>query len=48
MLFVRCKDGLSHQPAEYASPEDIDVAARVLADFVDTLQPQRGEATGVS
>ena len=35
MLFVRCKGGISHNPAEYASPADIDVAARVLIDFVE-------------
>ena len=37
MLFVRCRGGISHNPAEYASPADIEVAARVLADFVDNL-----------
>lgn len=37
MLFVRCRDGLSHHPQEYAAPGDIDVAARVLADFIDHL-----------
>jgi allantoate deiminase len=35
MLFVRCRGGISHNPAEYASPADIDVAARVLADFLN-------------
>ena len=35
MLFVRCRGGVSHNPAEYASPEDIDVGARVLLDFVE-------------
>ena len=35
MLFVRCKGGISHNPAEYAAPEDIAVAVRVLADFID-------------
>ncbi|QJE96069.1 Zn-dependent hydrolase [Luteolibacter luteus] len=34
MLFVRCRDGLSHHPDEYASPEDIGVALRVLVDFL--------------
>jgi allantoate deiminase len=34
MLFVRCRGGISHNPAEYASPEDIDTAARVLERFV--------------
>lgn len=37
MLFVRCRGGVSHSPAEYASPEDIDTAARVLARFIDEL-----------
>ncbi|MDE3176419.1 MAG: allantoate amidohydrolase [Pseudomonadota bacterium] len=39
MLFVRCKAGVSHNPAEYASPQDIDVGARVLLDFVKRLAP---------
>ena len=34
MLFVRCRHGLSHHPDEYASPADIDVAVRVMIDFV--------------
>lgn len=37
MLFVRCRGGVSHSPAEHASPEDIDTAARVLARFIDEL-----------
>ncbi len=37
MLFVRCKGGISHNPAEFASPADIDVAARVLLEFVETF-----------
>ena len=37
MLFVRCRGGISHSPAEYTSPEDIDTAARILADCVETL-----------
>jgi allantoate deiminase len=48
MLFVRCRNGVSHHPTEYASAEDIDVAARILADFVDTLKPRPAEATHVS
>lgn len=32
MLFVRCKDGVSHHSGEYVSPEDIDVALRVMVD----------------
>jgi allantoate deiminase len=38
MLFVRCQGGVSHNPAEYASPADIDVATRVLADLVANVQ----------
>jgi len=37
MLFVRCRGGVSHSPAEFASPDDIDVAARVLATFLDLI-----------
>jgi allantoate deiminase len=48
MLFVRCKGGVSHHPAEYASTQDIDVAARVLADFVNTLEPHHLEGVHVT
>ncbi|MEE1612270.1 allantoate amidohydrolase [Microvirga sp. CF3016] len=34
MLFVRCKGGISHNPAESITIEDADVAARVLLDAV--------------
>lgn len=37
MLFVRCRDGLSHHPDEYASPADLDVALRVMVDFLARL-----------
>ncbi len=37
MLFVRCRAGLSHHPDEYASPEDIAVALKVLVDFLVKL-----------
>ncbi|MGC3979208.1 MAG: M20 family metallo-hydrolase [Paludibacteraceae bacterium] len=30
MIFVRCKDGISHNPLEYASYEDLAVGAEVL------------------
>ncbi len=29
MIFVRCKDGISHNPLEYASPEDLALGAEV-------------------
>lgn len=30
MIFVRCKDGISHNPLEYSSPEDLALGADVL------------------
>lgn len=35
MLFVRCRDGLSHHPDEQASPGDLEVALRVTVDFIE-------------
>ena len=32
MLFLRCKDGVSHHVNEHATPEDIDVALRVMVN----------------
>jgi allantoate deiminase len=40
MLFVRCRGGVSHNPDEYASPADIDLAARVLATFLEGIASQ--------
>jgi allantoate deiminase len=37
MLFVRCRAGLSHHPDEYALPADLDVARRVMVDFLQQL-----------
>jgi len=37
MLFVRCRGGVSHNPAEFASEADIEVATQTLLDFVDRL-----------
>lgn len=34
MLFVRCKGGISHNPAESATVEDVAVAIAVLNDFL--------------
>ena len=30
MIFVRSKDGISHHPSEYSSPEDIGLGTEVL------------------
>ncbi len=40
MLFVRCRGGVSHNPDEYASSADIDIAARVLLNFLDRIGSQ--------
>ena len=40
MLFVRCKGGISHNPAESSTVEDVDAAVRVLVDFLSHFQPQ--------
>ena len=37
MLFVRCRDGLSHHPAEYAAPKDLAVALSVVVNFLERL-----------
>ncbi len=37
MLFVRCRDGLSHHPDEYAAPRDLRVALEVMIDFIQRL-----------
>ena len=31
MIFIPCKDGISHRPDEYSSPEAITRGAEVLA-----------------
>jgi allantoate deiminase len=35
MLFLRCKGGISHNPAEAVTVADIDVGARVLLRFIE-------------
>lgn len=42
MLFVRCKNGLSHHPAEYASKRDVGIAMAVLVDFLRGLAKRFG------
>jgi allantoate deiminase len=41
MLFVRCKGGISHNPAEAISEEDAGVAARVFLRFIENFRSQR-------
>jgi allantoate deiminase len=41
MLFVRCKGGISHNPAESASEADIRVALAVMNDFLKMLSESK-------
>lgn len=34
MIFVRCKDGISHNPKEWASKEDIEIGTQLLLNAV--------------
>jgi len=47
MLFVRCRNGLSHHPDESAAPDDIDAAGAVLIEFLTNFGP-RAEPTSES
>lgn len=37
MLFIRCKDGISHNPAEHVDPADVDIALQAMTGFIDRL-----------
>ncbi len=37
MLFVRCRDGVSHKPEEFASDADMDAAIQAVASFLTNL-----------
>jgi len=37
MIFIRCRDGVSHNPAEYSSPADMETGARLLHETILTL-----------
>jgi allantoate deiminase len=37
MVFVRCRGGVSHNPNEHASSDDIEIGTRILADAIDAL-----------
>jgi len=41
MLFVRCKGGISHNPAEAITEADVEIAARVLLRFIEQFRPRR-------
>ncbi|AJP71102.1 allantoate amidohydrolase [Sphingomonas hengshuiensis] len=37
MLFIRCRGGVSHNPAEHVAPEDAEIALQVMLGFLDRL-----------
>ena len=37
MIFIPCRDGISHNPAEYASIDDITAGANVFSEVIRTL-----------
>ena len=37
MVFIPCRNGVSHKPDEYAKPEDIVLGTRVLAQALAKL-----------
>ena len=43
MLFVRCKDGISHNPAEAVNSQDVAVAIQVMEQFFKLLAQEQAE-----
>ena len=39
MIFVRCRGGISHNPAEHVEHEDVEAGARVLMSVIENFQP---------
>ena len=39
MLFVRCRGGVSHNPMEYANPQDLGRAVAALIGFIERFDP---------
>ena len=37
MLFIRCKGGVSHNPAEHVDPADAEIALQVMLGFIERL-----------
>ncbi|WP_309066129.1 hydantoinase/carbamoylase family amidase [Microbacterium sp.] len=48
MLFVRCRDGVSHRPEEYAAPADIGLAVIALADAIGALAAEPDPRSGAA
>ncbi|MBO9713222.1 allantoate amidohydrolase [Sphingomonas sp.] len=37
MLFLRCRDGISHNPAEHVDAQDAEIALQVMLGFIERL-----------
>jgi allantoate deiminase len=48
MLFVRCRDGISHHPDESVEPEDTAVALEVMSRFLTFLADEKNKGGKVS
>jgi allantoate deiminase len=40
MLFVRCRGGISHNPAEHAATEDVAAGAQALLHALQHFRPR--------
>lgn len=40
MLFVRCRGGISHNPAEHVEDADVEIGARVLLRVIENFKPK--------
>ena len=41
MLFLRCEGGISHNPLEAVSQDDVETGLRVLQRFIERFEPER-------
>jgi acetylornithine deacetylase/succinyl-diaminopimelate desuccinylase-like protein len=48
MLFVRCRGGISHNPAESVTAEDVAVAIEVMERFLTLLAQEEGNTLNES
>jgi allantoate deiminase len=46
MLFVRCRDGLSHHPDEFVEVDDIELALRTAVRFMESFSRQEQKVIG--
>ena len=39
MIFIRCREGISHNPAESVEIEDIESGFQIMLKFVENFKP---------